>query len=167
MTGEIGPSKKLSRRPVEIVFDPETLPEMLKDVVPAATRRGHLMGAKGRENIRKAVRERERRRTKHRRAKAALRREIAPLPKVRGNKNTGRLAKILAAAKEWTTLWEIREATGFPHSSASQGVNKLWHRGEIDKRLNPNAALAPERYAVRGPASCLYQYRAAQKETAP
>jgi hypothetical protein len=77
------------------------------------------------------------------------------------------LRRILAAAGEWVTVYELRLTLGEgPASVVRYAVDRLWKWGELKKRLNPDRADRPLP-AARGVARCIYQFRRAQKETAP
>lgn len=78
------------------------------------------------------------------------------------DKDLGRGELILGLAREWVTRWELRIQSGLYSGAVRQVVNRLWLSGQLLKRKNP--AAAENRYRVRGPESCLFQYKAAKLE---
>lgn len=152
---KIGPPQKRS-----IVVDLTGIPEDLIAAVldsapdPAARRAAAAKGsAQAAANA-----------AQRRQARAAAHQAIHDEPGVY-RRSSGAGERILAAAGEWITTAELRAELGIGHGLVTRNVDRLWQRGDLEKRLNPGRAENPKR--ATGAAACEFQYRRAQKEPAP
>jgi hypothetical protein len=155
-SGKVGPRQKRGRVEIDLTGLPE-------DIVVAAIE-GRLSPAERQELATKASLAAAAKLAQDRQARAAARQAISARPSML-KRDSGAMARILGAAGDWITTAEIRAALEMSHGLATQVLDRLWRRGELDKRLNPGRAENVKR--ASGAAACTFQYRRAQKETAP
>jgi hypothetical protein len=153
--------RKIGRglKTVTVEFDLTVLPADLVEALrerhkmSADARRRHEAGARKGQEV---LKEKRRRRIK-------IKHDLRP----RGAWDTdhGWRAKIREHAGEWITRSELQALLQPPRGLLAFVLNDMWRKGALLKRMNPGAAV--DRLRATGAASCLHQYRLAEKETAP